>query len=68
MTNAQAVVDEGLKDIGYEYVVVDDCWQAATRDANGRLQEDRTKFPDGLKNLTDEVSRFAKGQDFRDGF
>ena len=35
---ADAFVSEGLKDAGYEYVVIDDCWSLHERDENGRLQ------------------------------
>ena len=34
---ADAMVETGLKDAGYEYVVIDDCWQAKERDAEGNL-------------------------------
>ncbi|KAH8073961.1 alpha-galactosidase [Aureococcus anophagefferens] len=31
---ADAMVSLGLVDLGYQYVVIDDCWQADARDAN----------------------------------
>src|SRR5665647_303083 len=40
-----------LKDAGYTYVNLDDCWQAKNRDAQGNPQCDSTKFPKGLKWL-----------------
>src|SRR4030067_1629185 len=33
---ADAMVTSGLRDAGYQFVVIDDCWQTA-RDARGRL-------------------------------
>ena len=42
---AQDMVSDGLKSDGYEYVNQDDCWTAATRDANGNLQSNQTTFP-----------------------
>ena len=36
---ADAMVASGMKDAGYEYVVIDDCWQV-DRDANGRIVAD----------------------------
>eukprot|EP01031_Cornospumella_fuschlensis_P033813 gene33813-40913_t len=48
---AEALISTGLVDLGYNYVNLDDCWQAAERDANGRVQEDSTRFPSGLKAL-----------------
>jgi alpha-galactosidase len=56
---ADAFVAQGLKDAGYEYVNIDDCWQAPTRDAEGRLQADATRFPSGIKALAAYVH--AKG-------
>ncbi|HMR48250.1 MAG TPA: ricin-type beta-trefoil lectin domain protein [Arachnia sp.] len=50
-----AMVSSGMKDAGYEYVVVDDCWQAPQRDANGALQADPTRFPSGMKALGDYI-------------
>src|SRR5213080_3297167 len=33
-STADALVSSGMKDVGYEYVVIDDCWQVS-RDAAG---------------------------------
>ena len=52
---AESMVSNGLKDAGYEYVVIDDCWSEPTRDANGRLRVDKKKFPGGIKKLADYV-------------
>ncbi len=46
-----AFVSEGLKDAGYEYVVIDDTWQAEER-IDGRLTWDANRFPDGIKPLS----------------
>ncbi|RYH17627.1 hypothetical protein EON65_28315 [archaeon] len=48
---AEALISTGLADLGYKYVNLDDCWQAAERDATGRVQEDSERFPSGLKAL-----------------
>jgi alpha-galactosidase len=53
---ADAIVKEGLKKAGYEYVVVDDCWQAG-RDASGNLYPDPTRFPNGMKAVADYVHK-----------
>ncbi|MFJ7217511.1 NPCBM/NEW2 domain-containing protein [Amycolatopsis sp. NPDC098790] len=34
---ADQLVSSGLRDAGYEYVMLGDCWQAAQRDADGKL-------------------------------
>jgi alpha-galactosidase len=44
-----------MKDAGYEYVVIDDCWQAETRDSEGNLQADPVRFPSGIENLAQYV-------------
>src|SRR5215471_7029764 len=51
---ADAMVASGLKDAGYQYVVIDDCWQVA-RDARGHLVADSARFPGGMKPLADYV-------------
>jgi alpha-galactosidase len=53
---ADAFVSLGLKDCGYEYLVIDDCWSVKTgRDSHGNLVPDPEKFPNGLKALVDYV-------------
>lgn len=52
---ADALVRLGLDKLGYRYVVVDDCWQAPQRDANGSLVANPVTFPSGLKALVDYV-------------
>lgn len=48
---ADALVRLGLDDLGFRYVVVDDCWQAPSRDDRGSLQSDPVRFPSGLEAL-----------------
>ena len=49
---ADALVSTGLKDYGYEYIVIDDCWSVKDRrDSNGDLIADPEKFPNGIKAL-----------------
>lgn len=54
MEIADAMVASGMKDAGYEYVVIDDCWQV-DRDENGVLVPDPERFPSGIKALSDYV-------------
>jgi len=56
MRMADLLVSEGYAAVGYEYINVDDCWLAKTRDANGRLQADPERFPSGMKALGEYVS------------
>ena len=51
---ADAFIREGLKDAGYEYVVIDDLWEADAR-VDGRLTWDTAKFPSGIPALADYV-------------
>lgn len=52
---ADALVATGLRDAGYVYVNIDDCWQAPRRDARGRLRADPERFPGGIRALADYV-------------
>jgi len=58
---ADALVSSGMKDAGYEYIVIDDCWQVS-RDADGQIQADSARFPSGMKALGDYVH--SKGLKF----
>lgn len=48
---ADAFIENGLKDAGYEYVVIDDCWSEKQRNEKGELVPDHWKFPNGIKPL-----------------
>jgi len=50
-----AMVEHGWLDAGYDTVHIDDCWAAKERDASGRLIADPSRFPSGIKALTDWV-------------
>ena len=58
---ADAIVESGMKDAGYEYVVIDDCWQV-DRDESGNIIPDPERFPSGIKALVDYVH--SKGLKF----
>lgn len=51
---ADAIVSSGMKDAGYEYVVIDDCWQTG-RDEKGNIIVDKDHFPNGMKPVADYV-------------
>lgn len=59
---ADKFVELGLKDSGYQYIILDDGWMAKERDANGNLIPDPIKFPSGMKALADYVH--SKGLKF----
>src|SRR5208337_46560 len=58
---ADAMVASGMKDAGYQYIVIDDCWQVE-RDSNGNIVADAKRFPSGMKALADYVH--ARGLKF----
>ncbi len=58
---ADALVATGMRDAGYVYVNVDDCWQGA-RDAGGFIEPDASRFPSGMKALASYVH--ARGLKF----
>jgi alpha-galactosidase len=58
---ADAIVTSGMREAGYQYVVIDDCWHGS-RDANGFITADAQKFPSGIKALADYVH--SKGLKF----
>lgn len=59
---ADAMVETGLLEAGYNYLVIDDCWSLKERDENGRLVADPEKFPSGMKAVADYVH--SKGLKF----
>ncbi|HTU36232.1 MAG TPA: glycoside hydrolase family 27 protein [Candidatus Acidoferrum sp.] len=58
---ADAMVSSGMKDAGYQYIVIDDCWQVR-RDASGNIVADPQRFPNGIKAVADYVH--SKGLKF----
>ncbi|MBK7628595.1 MAG: glycoside hydrolase family 27 protein [Bacteroidales bacterium] len=61
MQMADVMVSSGMKDAGYEYIVIDDCWQIS-RDENGEIVPDKERFPHGMKYVADYVH--SKGLKF----
>ncbi|XP_025088519.1 alpha-N-acetylgalactosaminidase-like isoform X1 [Pomacea canaliculata] len=56
MDMADRLVADGYKEVGYEYVHIDDCWMAEERDnKTGRLVADPARFPRGMKALADYI-------------
>jgi alpha-galactosidase len=58
---ADAMVSSGMKDAGFQYIVIDDCWQTS-RDKDGNIVVDSQNFPSGIKALADYVH--SKGLKF----
>jgi len=51
---ADAMVASGMREAGFRYIVIDDCWQTS-RDAQGVIIADALRFPHGIKPLADYV-------------
>jgi alpha-galactosidase len=52
---ADSMVSTGMKDVGYQYINIDDLWQLPERDKNGKIQINTEKFPYGIKAVADYV-------------
>ncbi|MEP7230189.1 MAG: glycoside hydrolase family 27 protein [Ginsengibacter sp.] len=58
---ADAIATSDMKEVGYQYIVIDDCWQIA-RDSAGFIIADPEKFPSGIKALANHIH--SKGLKF----
>ncbi|MCT3806530.1 glycoside hydrolase family 27 protein [Elizabethkingia anophelis] len=58
--NIKSIVDEmvtsGLRDLGYNYIFIDDGWQGG-RDNKNNIIPDNKKFPSGIKALADYIHK-----------
>ncbi|KAK7680218.1 hypothetical protein QCA50_016727 [Cerrena zonata] len=52
---AQLMKSLGLFDVGYNYVNIDDCYSEKKRNATGDIVAHKTRFPSGMKTLTDGI-------------
>ena len=62
LESADAMVETGLLDAGYNYLVIDDIWHLKERGKDGRMVPDPQKFPHGMKYVADYVH--SKGLKF----
>lgn len=51
---AKAMVENGMKDAGYQYIIIDDCWHGE-RDSLGFIQPHPERFHSGMKALADYI-------------
>jgi alpha-galactosidase len=58
---ADAIVSSGMRDAGYTYINIDDCWHGE-RDSVGFIHPDSKRFPSGMKALADYIH--SKGLKF----
>jgi alpha-galactosidase len=52
---ADKFISLGLRDAGYTYVNIDDCWANWQRDKDGHLRANPKRFPSGIKALADYI-------------
>ena len=52
---AEAMVTTGMRDLGYQYVNIDDHWHAGSREPDGTPAADPVRFPDGIAAVADRV-------------
>ena len=52
---ADFFVSSGLRDAGYQYINIDDCWSQKERGADGKLVPDPVKFPSGIRGVAGYV-------------
>ncbi|KAI9152374.1 Alpha-galactosidase [Paramyrothecium foliicola] len=55
LDTANKFVSLGLRDLGYTYVNIDDCWSTKYRDSSGNLVPDPSKWPNGIKSVVDKL-------------
>lgn len=54
---ADKFISLGLRDAGYQYVNIDDCWANWQRDKDGHLQPNPKRFPSGIAALADYIHK-----------
>lgn len=59
---ADAIASNGMREAGYEYVVVDDCYQGGRDPETGKIIAHPERFPGGMKALGDYIH--SKGLKF----
>ncbi|KAK4145640.1 putative alpha-galactosidase B [Dichotomopilus funicola] len=59
LEQAQAIVDHGLLDAGYNNFMLDDCYSLKERNKKGNIVEDPKKFPHGMKAFTTSLSKLG---------
>lgn len=62
MKMADHLAEDGYRDAGYVYLVIDDCWSERKRTNDGYLMADLERFPRGMNFLADYIH--SKGLKF----
>ncbi|XP_075543420.1 alpha-galactosidase A-like [Dermacentor variabilis] len=51
------MLQDGYLDVGYEYLIIEDCWSNSTSDEDGRLFGDTRRCPAGMNKLAQKVEQ-----------
>ena len=54
LDTSSKLISLGLRDLGYNYVVLDDCWSDG-RDEKGKIKVDLDRFPHGMKWVAEQM-------------
>ncbi|WBW71122.1 alpha-galactosidase, melibiase [Schizosaccharomyces osmophilus] len=56
LNNAKAMKETGLLELGYNHIIMDDCWSKRQRDPEtGKIVPDPEKFPNGLEDMIEKI-------------
>eukprot|EP01084_Bolivina_argentea_P002909 5426_1 len=61
---ANAMLSNGMYDVGYRYISLDDCWSACNRSKNGTLYAEPTRFPNGMASTIEYIHNLKSGLKF----
>ncbi|KAE9551960.1 hypothetical protein FO519_004836 [Halicephalobus sp. NKZ332] len=56
---AERMAKDGYADVGYQYIHIDDCWMSMSRDRDGRLTANSTRFPRGIPWLASYIHKLG---------
>lgn len=54
LSTARKIVDWGLRDLGYKYIILDDCW-STYRGSNGSIMPNMTRFASGMAGIANQL-------------
>ena len=53
LTTAQDMIDYGLRDLGYSYIVLDDCWAVGRNDSGYLVEDSKCSYGDSMTRRAD---------------
>lgn len=55
ISSATNLVQLGLRDVGYKYIVLDDCWSDGRDSSTSKIKVDTQRFPRGMKWVAEQI-------------